>query len=110
MTDEYVVDESLKSQLDAEALLLMQINRMAVYRDTEPKKYCSSIETLILICPRYIRDKSMGKIQELGLRRGHYEAVNEERLVLYDDLLVFLMETLERQKMVWKKRSVRTFE
>jgi hypothetical protein len=111
MTEDFFSsDDAFKSQLDAEALILMHMNRSAIYRDTDPKKYCSSVETLILICPRNIRDKALEKMDELHLVRGRYEAVTDTRLVVYDDLLVFIHEQLEKHKMIWKKRSIRTFE
>ena len=109
MTDDYI-DDAFKSQLDAEALLLMHMNRIAMYRDTDIKKYCSSVETFILLCPRYIREKALIRIHEVGLVRGRYQTITENMLITYDDLLMYINELLEKQKMIWKKRSVRTFE
>jgi hypothetical protein len=109
MTEDYSFDDAFKSQLDAEALLLMHMNRIAVYRDTDPKRYCSSVETMILICPRSIRDRAIEKIKELGLIRGNYITITEEKITTYDDLFIFIAEQLEKQRMIWRKRQVRTF-
>lgn len=109
MTEDFYED-AFKTQLDAEALLLMHMNRIAMYRDTNDKQYCSSVETFILLCPRYIREKAIDKIQELGLQRGNYNTVTPEKKIQYDDLLMHINELLEKQKMIWKKRSIKTFE
>lgn len=110
MPDEFFIEDAYKGQLDAEGLLLMHMNRIAIYRDTDIKRYCSSIETFILICPRNVRERAIEYLKSLGLIRGHYGAVTEETLIRYDDLLIFVNEQLEKQRMIWKKRSVKTFE
>lgn len=108
MSDDYYED-AFKTQLDAEALLLMHMNRIAIYRDTNAKQYCSSVETLILLCPRYVRDKSLEKVRDMGLRRGDYGNITEEKKIQYDDLLIFINELLEKQRMIWRKKQIRTY-
>jgi len=108
MTEEYY-DDAFRSQLDAEALLLMHMNRIAINRDTDIKRYCSSVETLILICPRFVRDRGMEYMNEHNIQRGRYGSITDERLVVYDDLLIFINEQLEKQRMIWRKRQIRTF-
>jgi hypothetical protein len=110
MTEEYFVDDSFRSQLDAESLLLMHMNRIAIYRDTDMKRYCSAVETLILLCPRRIRDRGINHMKELGLQRGMYSSITDDKRVVYDDLLIFINEELEKQRMIWKKKTTRTFE
>ena len=110
MTEEYYVEEGFKNQLDAEGLLLMHMNRIAIYRDTDIRRYCSSIETLILLCPRNMREKAIDKLHELGLIRGRYLTITEDKLVTYDDLLVYVNELLEKGHMIWKKKTTKTFE
>jgi len=109
MSDEIFYDDAFKSQLNAESLLLMHMNRIAIYRDTDPKQYCSSIETFIIMCPRFVRDKGMLQMKEMGLRRGDYGSITHEKKVVYDDLWMFVNELLEKQRMIWKKRQIRTF-
>ena len=109
MTDEIFYDDAFKSQLDAEGLLLMHMNRIAINRDTDIKRYCSSVETLILVCPRAVRDRGFEYMAEHGIQRGRYGSITDERLVVYDDLLVFINEQLEKQRMIWRKRQIRTF-
>lgn len=110
MTEEYFVEDSYKGQIDAEGLLIMHMNRLSVYRDSDLKRYCSGIETLILICPRQIREKAFGKLAELGLHRGRYQNITEEMQVTYDDLLIFINELLEKHHMIWKTKTVKVFE
>ena len=103
-------EDSFKSQLDAEMLLTMQINRCAIYRDSDIRRYCTSIETLIIICPRHVREKALERLGDLGLVRGKYGSITDDRLVVYDDLLIYINEQLEKQKMIWRKKTVRTYE
>jgi hypothetical protein len=110
MADEYFVDDTFRSQLDAESLLLMHMNRIAIYRDTDMKRYCSSVETLILLCPRHIRDRGLAHMTELKLIRGMYSSITDDKRVIYDNLLIFVNEQLEKQRMIWKKKTTRTFE
>lgn len=110
MTEEVFYDDAFKSQLDAEGLLLMHMNRIAMYRDTDPKQYCSSVETFIILCPRYVREKGMLKMKEMNITRCDYSNITHDKKIIYDDLLMYINELLEKQKMIWKKRSVRTFE
>ncbi len=111
MTDEYYAEEGYRGQLDAEGLLLMQMNRIAMYRDSDIKRYCSSIETLIIISPRKVREKALIKIKELGLMRGNYSTVTMEKQILYDDLWIYVNELLEtKEKMIWKKKITKTYE
>jgi hypothetical protein len=110
MVDEFFVEDAFKSQLDAEALLLMHMNRIAIYRDTDMKRYCSSVETLILLCPRNIRERSLAYMNDLGLQRGMYSSITDDKRVIYDNLLMFINEQLEKQRMIWKKRSIKTYE
>jgi len=110
MTDELFFDDTYKNQLDAESLLLMHMNRIAIYRDTDRSRYCSGIETLILLCPRNIRDNSLTYMKEHGMNRRHPGSIPDEILIQYDDLLIYINEQLEKNKMIWKKRSVRTYE
>ena len=109
MTDEIFFDDAYRSQLDAEALLLMHMNRIAINRDTDMKRYCSSVETLILICPRSVRERGFQYMEEQGIQRGRYSSITDDKLVLYDNLLIFINEQLEKQRMIWRKRQVRTF-
>ena len=110
MADEYFVDDSFRSQLDAESLLLMHMNRIAMFRDTDMKRYCSSVETLILLCPRRIRDRGITHMKELGLQRGIYSSITDDKRVVYDDLLIYINEELEKQKMIWKKKTTTVYE
>ena len=110
MSDEYYVEDSYRGQLDAEGLLIMHMNRLSIYRDTDIKRYCSAIETLILVCPRNIREKAIVKLQELGLKRGQYITITEEKLITYDDLLIYINELLEKNHMIWKIKTVKTYQ
>jgi hypothetical protein len=111
MDDEFLSDDNYKNQLNIEGLLISQLNRICMSRDTDKKQYCSSIETFILVCPARVREKAFIKIQELGLKRGDYSTITDDKMVVYDDLLSFVNEYLEKkEKIIWKKRSIKTYE
>jgi len=110
MDEENYLDENFKSQLDAESLLVTHMNRLAIFRDMDKTRYCSSIETLVLMCPRNIREKAFSKLVELGLQRNEYGGITSDKMTVYDDLLVYVCEQLEKHKMIWKKRTMKTYE
>ena len=108
MGDEY--DEPRRSysraeyrgMLNYEAILGGHIQRLMQYRDTDPKKYCSSIETLIIHCPKQIREKAFIMLHNLKLDRGKYHTLNEDRLLIYDDLLIYINELLETANLIFR--------
>ena len=111
MDDEILIDDSYKGQVDAEGLLLTHLNRVCQFRDVSHKQYCSSIETLILVCPRKVRDKALQYMNDNNLQHGDYSNITLEKLLAYDRLLMFVNEQLEtKEKMIWKKRSIRTYD
>lgn len=109
MSEEFYEEMDYRSKLDAEGLLLMHMNRIAINRDTDIKRYCSSVETFMLICPRHVRDKILSKMRDMGLQRGRYGSITDEKLVMYDDLLIFINEQLEKQKMIWRTKDIKTY-
>ena len=110
MVDEYYTEEPRRSysraeyrgMLNYEAILGGHIQRLMQYRDTDPKKYCSSIETLIIHCPKQIRDKAFIMMSELHILRGRYSSLNEDRLLIYDDLLIYINEQLEQSNLIFR--------
>lgn len=92
--------------INYEGILSTHINRIASFRDQAPKKYISSIETFILMCPLVIRNKGLKKISELGLIRGRYnERTGEDNIVKYDTLWMYINELLEKENMIFKTGS-----
>lgn len=91
-----------RGMLNYEGILGGHIQKLMQYRDTDPRRYCSSIETLIIHCPRSIRTKAFKKLEDLGLRRGFYTTINESKIIIYDDLLIFINELLENANLIFK--------
>jgi hypothetical protein len=110
MSEDYISEESFKGQLDAESLLIMHMNRLSIYRDSDIKRYCSGIETLMIMCPRNIREKAFTRLTELKLQRAHYSNVTPEMLITYDDLVIYINELLEKAHMIWKTKTIKIFE
>ena len=91
MTETNVISKKeYKGDLNYEAVLAGQVNRIAVYRDMSPRQYASSVESYALMCPPEICDKALSKLESLGLHRCNYENINSDRMVLYDDLFRYV--------------------
>ena len=86
-----------KGVVNYEAILGSHINRIATYRDIDPKKYASSVETFILMCPDDIRQDCIKQIQRLGLKKATYDNMNSNKMILYDELWSYVNERLERK-------------
>jgi hypothetical protein len=110
MTDEFYIDDRQEKQLDEIMLILREMDRANMNRDSDIKRYCVSVETIILNLPRSIKYKAYGHMKELGLERGRYGSITEDKLVLYDDLNNYIRDQLEKQKQMWVKKETKTFE
>ena len=112
MSDEYYMDETFQQekQLNEIMLILREMDRANINRDTDVKRYCKSVETIILNLPRSIKYKAYNKLTELGLTRGQYGTITDEKLVIYDDLNNYIRDQLEKQKQMWVKKETKTFE
>lgn len=108
--NDYEIESFEYKKLDVESLLLTHMNRIAIYRDKDKAQYCSSIETHILMCPKKIRTLGIQKLKELNLKRGDYSSITHDKFVLYDDLYIYINELLEKNKMIWKSKQIKTFE
>ena len=87
--------------INQEGILVAHIQHMAVYRDSDPNQYTSSIETFIIMCPKKVRDDAIKKMTALGLQRGGY--LNpKDKLQLYDDLWIYTNELLEKNNLIFK--------
>jgi hypothetical protein len=107
MTDDKKIlsKKEYKTVINYESILAGHLNRLATYRDSDPKQYCSSIETYMLICPPDIADVCIGELSGKGLVRGEYENITTARLVLYDDLLRFVNRKLNEEGLIFKKST-----
>ena len=108
MTDEIdaAKQSHYKGVINYEAILGGQITRVALYRDTNLKRYASAVETYALMCPPDIAEKAIKHLSELGLTRCEYEGMNKQKEVLYDDLFLFINDTLKNDANLIFKTSV----
>jgi hypothetical protein len=91
-----------RGMINYENILAGHITNCMKYRDVDPKTYCSSIETLIIWCPEEIRNKGLIKMDELKLGRGNYENSNREKILRYDDLIMYINLLLETRNIIFK--------
>lgn len=107
--NKYSQKEKYQAAINYENILGMHISSIARYRDENPKRYISSIETFILMCPKEIRSKGFNKLTELGLRRCEYENITNKKKILFDDLWQFINELLEEKNLIFKTSYIKTF-
>ena len=97
--------EYYKGIIEIEGILGTHITHVAQYRDTNPRQYASSVETLILNSPSWIRNKGLKKLTELGLKRCDYDGMAMDKMLLYDKLWVFINVSLEESNLIFKTGS-----
>jgi hypothetical protein len=91
-----------RGMLNYEGILGGQITRLMQYRDNNPKQYCSSIETLIIHCPKAVRRRALKKLKDLGLQPRKHSGLNEDKLLIYDELLMYINEKLEDANLIFR--------
>ena len=97
--------KEFKDRINYEAILAAQINRMAMYRDTNLKQYASSVESFILMLPPSISEQAMDELDRLGLTRGEYNSMTIDKLVLYDKLWAITNVLLKNEGLIFKQSS-----
>lgn len=97
--------EYYRGIINYESILATHISKMAAFRDTQPTKYCSSVETFILMCPKEIRQKGLDRLSQLGLIRNSYKEAGEDKINKYDELWIYINELLESENMIFKTGS-----
>lgn len=106
MTDDSLRHEQYyRGAINYESILGNQITRVAVFRDTNIKQYASSIETLIFMCPKAIRNTAIKKRDELKLSSCEYDSITPDRMKLYDGLWRFVNEELENRDLIFKTKT-----
>ena len=106
MTDTYLPKgysrSDYRGELNYEQLLTNHARDIMFYSDNDWKRYCSSVENFIKWCPEEIRDKGFIKLKELGLQRRTYKHLTPDHLVLYDNLLTYINELLEKRNIIFR--------
>ena len=106
----YTKASDYRSEIDYENILAGHIANIARYRDTNPRMYASSIETLILLCPAEIREEAQKRMQELHIGRGEYTNLTTQTRGLYDRLWQDISAQLEERNLIFKTRYIKTYE
>ena len=91
-----------KGLINYEAILGGHLNRVAGYRDLDPRRYASSVETFALMCPPAIARDCLKQLKEIGLMHGIYDTITTERMLLYDKLWLFINEELSKAGLIFK--------
>lgn len=91
-----------RGMLNYESILSAHIQKLMQYRDSSPRSYVSSIETLIIHCPLKIRNNAFKKLRSLELTRGRYDGLSNDKLLVYDDLLIYINEQLEKNNLIFR--------
>ena len=112
MTDDnsFVKQHKYQQGLAYENVLTNYISYIANLRVNDPKKYASSIETLILMCPKDIRVLCFDKMIDLGIERCSYLSMNADKMSKYDRLWEYINTVLEDKNMIFKTSYIKTYE
>ena len=94
-----------KGELNYELILGKQINRVAMFRDTNIKQYASSIDTLVIMLAEELRANARKKQQKLGISPSVYEGMNNDKMRLWDELWTFINQDLEDHNLIFKTAS-----
>jgi len=111
MTDDakFEKEERYRGRIEYEGILGQHIFKISQYRDKNPKQYASSIETLVLMCPKEIRLMGLEKMEELGINRCDYKSINDGKMRMYDELWIYLNELLEDNNLIYKSSYIKTY-
>jgi len=108
--DEYIKKEKYQQSIRYEDIIAGHISAIAKYRDEKTKQYASSVETLILMCPKEIRKDGFKKMEELKIIRCDYDNINNDKKRQYDDLWQYINELLEDQNLIFKTGYIKTYQ
>lgn len=106
----YTKQAKYQAGLNYEAILAGHMADIAKYREKHPRMYASSIETLILMCPREIRGKAQKRMHELNIGEGKYTGLNPSHIRLYDQLWQYVSELLEEHNLIFRTSYIKTYE
>jgi len=87
-------------------ILMQQISRIAQYRSGKNiELYEESIDTLVLLLPKDIRDECLKQKEKLGVKYN----ISTEGKELYDKYFISVNERLEQRGMIFKTRTIKTY-
>jgi len=87
----FSIDPNPKNMKD---LIVRQIHEVMTARNEDPDLYLKTIETLILICPSYLRKRFKSLKKKLKIER------EEKDLEKLDQLFEGIMEDLEKENLI----------
>lgn len=107
---EYSKQSKYQDGLNYEMILSGHMANIARYRDQNPRTYASSLETLVLMCPRELREKAQEFMQELHIGACRYTELKPETIKLYDRLWEFINQLLEEHNLIFRTSYIKTYE
>ena len=104
MTDEPSITtrREFKGLINYEAILGGHLNRVLAFRDLDPRRYASSVESFAIACPPVIAQDCLKHLVTLGLDRCVYDTITKERMLLYDTLLLYINNELAKAGLIFK--------
>jgi len=82
-----------------EAVLLAKIREISLWRDTNSKAYQSGVQTLALLLPSFLRQKTLGWWKHGTV----HEDLSGDGKVDFDDLFVYILKLLEDHDICFPK-------
>lgn len=113
MDTEYEIEAGYNKIMNIDSLLLQEMNRMSIYRVTDRKQFCNSVEGFMEDCENFIRERAFDKMMELGLNRCDYdtmEGIDDEKFKLYCTLKVYTYQLLEKRGKIFRSKNIKTYK
>lgn len=103
----YTIRDRYQKSIDYEQILFNQMNRIAQFRSNKDvDHYEFSIDTLIFMLPRELRERVMMYKKDEGIVYN----TTKEGIVRYDDLWRFVNNVLEESNLIFRTSYIKTYE
>ena len=103
---EYERQEKYQKPIDYETILGHQMSRIAQYRSNKERElYEESVDTLLIMLPKNLRDKGM----ELKTKENIHYDISENGKKKYDMLWIHINESLEEHNLIYKTSYLKTY-
>ena len=105
-TFEYERQEKYQKPIDYETILGHQMSRIAQYRSNKERElYEESVDTLLIMLPKNLRDKALSFKQQEHI----YYDMSEAGKIKYDTLWIQINEALEEHNLIYKTSYLKTY-
>ena len=104
--DDFEIRSKFQQKIDYESVLLQQMGRIAQFRSSDSlKSYEISIETLLLMLPKSLREQAQEYREKEGISRSISNAGKHK----YDLLWEYINELLEENNLIYHTKYIKSY-